>query len=236
MSPPARALDRAAAVRGAGRGRAIPRLHVVTDDEVLGRHDFIDRAAALLERCGASVALHVRGPRSSGASVHRAAAALVPTARSAGGRLLVNDRVDVALAAAAHGAHLGRRSLPVGAVRRLLGAGALIGVSVHDAGAAGEAASGGADFLIVGTVYDTPSHPEGSPRGTGVISEARSAAPRLPLLAIGGVTPETVAELLGHGAHGVAVLGGIWHRDDAAAAAASYLEALSAGARNPTDP
>src|SRR5262249_58174695 len=100
--------------------------------------------------------------------------------------LLVNDRVDVAVAVGADGVHLGGGSLPADVARRLLPPGALVGVSTH---APAEAASAMADFVFYGPVYATPSKAAfGPPQGLAALRQAAAAA-RVPLLAIGGVTP-----------------------------------------------
>lgn len=207
----------------------LPPLHLVTDDAVLAREDFRDAAAAALEAGGAQLALHLRGPRTDGATLYRLAADLLPVANATGARLLVNDRADVAACAGAHGVQLGQRSLRADVARGLLGPGALIGVSVHSADEAREAAAsapaGAAppDFLLVGTLFETPSHPGRPGAGTGLLAEISVAAPGLPLVGIGGVTPERLAGLRAAGAHGFAVLRGIWDAPSPAEAVGRYL-------------
>ena len=136
----------------------IPRLHVVTDDGVLAREDFLVRAREVLE-AGSDVALHLRGPHTSGRRLSDLAGALRDEAIAAGATLLVNDRVDVALCSRVDGAHLGRRSLSPLEARRLLGPDRLVGASVHGVEEAASAARG-ADFLFVGALWATSSHPD----------------------------------------------------------------------------
>ncbi|MEX0980066.1 MAG: thiamine phosphate synthase, partial [Gemmatimonadota bacterium] len=205
--------------------RVIPRLHVVTDDEVLAREDFTRRAREVLEAGGAGVALHVRGPASTGAVLHGHARSLRVPARAAGARLLVNDRVDVALALALDGVHLGERSLPVAAVRALLGPDRWIGRSVHSPEAASQAERDGADFLFVGTIFPTPSHP-GRPGAGPALLEFVARQCRLPLIAIGGITPDRVRELPDPETRGVAVLRGVWDTPRPADAVRRYLDAV----------
>ncbi len=201
------------------------RLHLVTSDAVLEAPGFPDRAAAVLEACGPAAALHVRGHGMGGRVLCDVAGALL--AVPGRGPLLVNDRVDVALGIGADGVQLGRRSLPVRQARRLLGARAVLGYSAHAAGEAAGAADEGADFVVLGAVYPTPSHPGEPGAGTALLEAAR-AVTACPIVAIGGITPERVAAVTAAGARGVAVLSGVWDADDAVAAAGRYLAALAA--------
>ncbi|HEU0015594.1 MAG TPA: thiamine phosphate synthase, partial [Longimicrobium sp.] len=149
----------------------IPPLHVVTDDAVIARPDFVERAGAVLEAGGPELVFHLRAPTAPGRRVFDLARALVPLAIDAESWLVVNDRVDVALAAA-DGAHVGARGPAPGDARRLLGPGRLLGVSVHSADEAREALEGEPDFLFAGSIWATPSHSERAPAGTGLIGES----------------------------------------------------------------
>lgn len=190
----------------------IPPLHVVTDDAVVARPDFPRVAAEVMQAGGPLLALHLRAPAAPGLAVYRWAEAL--RACSSGAVLLVNDRVDVALAVDADGVHLGRRGLTLADARALLGPDRLIGVSVGSA----DEAEPGADFLLVGNVYATASHPGRPGIGTGGL------AGDPPRIAIGGVTPERVAELRRSGANGVAAIRGIWDAPRPAEAVRGYLK------------
>lgn len=123
-------------------------------------------------------------------------------------RLVVNERTDVALAAGAHGVHLRASSPAAVRVRQLVPSSFLIGRSVHSAAEAVAVARAGAiDYLVLGTVFPTPSKPDGHPTvGVGEVAEAaRQIA--IPVLAIGGITVERAAELAAAGASGVAAIG-----------------------------
>jgi thiamine-phosphate diphosphorylase len=201
---------------------SVPRLHVVTTREVLEAPGFVERAAAVLSAGG--LALHLRAHGDNGRLLLERAAAL----RERGpGTLLVNDRVDVARLAGA-GAHLPEAGLTPAQARAILGRDALLGRSVHGA----RAARGSApllDFLIFGHVFATRSKPGRRPRGLrGLARVVGAAGAGLPVLAIGGVTPERVASVRSAGAYGVAVLSGIWGACDPAQAAGRYLAALEA--------
>ncbi len=207
----------------------LPRLHLVTDDEVLSAASFAQRAERALEAGGAGVALHLRGHAQAGGCLFALAERLAPAARAAGALLLANDRVDVALCAALDGVELGRRSIPVADARALVGPERRIGYSAHALPEALEAVGEGADFLVMGTVYATPSHTGLEPAGPELVAEAARLAP-VPVLGIGGVTPERAAALARRGAHGVAVVRGVWGAEDPAAAVREYLDALGSEA------
>ncbi len=207
--------------------RPLPRLHLVTDDRVLAGRDFEVGARDALRAGGGDVALHLRGPGTASRRLHELALALREDAEAAGSLLLVNDRVDVALAADLAGVHLPGGGLPVAEARALLGPGAWIGVSIHDAREAARAADAGTDFVVVGTVFATSSHPGREPAGPAILEEAAAHAD-VPLVAIGGVTPDRVAAVVDAGAHGVAVLSGVWGHAAPGDAVGRYLDALDA--------
>ena len=133
-------------------------------------------------------------------------------------KLVVNERADVALAAGSQGVHLGEEGLPVRSARKILGDGPLIGRSVHSIEAAVQADSDGADYLIVGTMYASRSHPGEQPAGPELLRNI-SGKCQLPLIGIGGVTPDNAVELIEAGASGVAVITNILAADDPRAAA-----------------
>jgi thiamine-phosphate pyrophosphorylase len=146
--------------------------------------------------------------------------------RGHGARLLINDRADVALAVDSDGVQRTHDSLPVTALRGILPKTALIGASVHSEGEARQAAEDGADFLVFGPVYDTPSKRRyGPPQGLASLARVTDAVDR-PVLAIGGITPARVAEVLGHGSAGVAVISAILGAERPAEATKAFLEAL----------
>ena len=208
--------------------RPLPRLHAVTDDEVLARGGFVDAARRALAAGGRRLALQLRGRATSGARMHELASALAPAARASGALLIANERVDLALVAGLDGVHLPGRSLPPDVARRLLPPGRWVGASVHDEAEA-RAAAEQADYLVVGTVFATPSHPGLRGAGTELLARVAAVAP-LPLIAIGGVTPERTSEVIAAGAAGVAVLSGIWGAPDPEVAVVEYLRCLPQGA------
>ncbi len=143
-----------------------------------------------------------------------------------GARLLINGRVDVALAVEADGVHLGGGALPVAAARRLLGPQRLIGVSTHRAEEVSAAAAAGADFVTFGPVYPTPSKAAfGDPVGVAALRQACAAAP-LPVFALGGISEESIPALLAAGAAGIACIRAILAAADPALAALRFREKL----------
>ncbi len=148
--------------------------------------------------------------------------------------LIVNDRLDVALACGAAGVHVGQHDLPCAAVRRLAGPGMLIGVSVSTVAEAIAAERDGADYLGVSPVFATPTKTD-TPAATGLqgLRQIRAAV-RLPLVAIGGMHVGNAAEVVGAGADGVAVVSAIMSAADPQHAAAALRRAVgkALGARH----
>ena len=143
-----------------------------------------------------------------------------------GARLLINDRVDVALAVDADGVHLTTTSLPASVARQVLGPGRLIGASTHTLAEVQAAAEGGADFLVFGPVFFTPSKaPYGEPVGLDALRTARAAV-TLPILAIGGVKKANLDQVLAAGADGIAVISAVISADDPMAASQDLLATL----------
>lgn len=183
---------------------ALPSVHLITDRRLAP--DLPARLEAALEGAPpGAVAVHLREKDLGGAALLALARALRPACRAHGARLLVNDRLDVALAAGADGVHLPAAGVPPAEARRLLGPGALLGVSCHSAAEVERARAGGADFATFSPIWDTPSkRAYGAPVGLAALAAAARLG--LPLVALGGVAPDNAAQALEAGAAGVAVL------------------------------
>jgi len=197
----------------------VPRLVLVTDRAATGGRDLVDVVRAGLD--AGLPAVQLRDKDLPGHALVSLAEALRAATTRTGALLLINERVDVALAVGADGVQLGRGALPVSAARLLLGPDRLIGVSTH---APGEITAG-ADFALFGPVWATPSK-SGPPQGAARLAEAVRAA-RVPVLAIGGVGAAEVAAARAAGAAGVAVIRAILAADDPGAATRALLAALA---------
>lgn len=198
------------------------RLHVLTDAR--GGRAALDAVAAAVA-AGAPV-VQVRHKDCTDRALYEFAARVVEVCAAAGVTCIVNDRVDVALAAGAAGTHLGAEDLPVAAARRVAGPGHLLGGTARDPLQARELVAAGADYLGVGPVYPTATKtglpdPMG-PAGIAAVAQAVD----VPVIAISGVTAEHVGELLAAGAWGVAVVGAVSGAADPAAATRRFLDEL----------
>jgi thiamine-phosphate pyrophosphorylase len=154
-------------------------------------------------------AVQLREKDLTAAQLYELAVELRRLTREYGAKLLINDRIDVALAVGADGVHLGKAGLPVVEARRILGSKGLIGYSAHSTVEAAQAQLGGADFVTLGPVYRTPSKTlYGEPLGLGALAEATRSV-TIPVFALGGVKQTSVAEVLSAGAHGVALISAV---------------------------
>lgn len=139
-------------------------------------------------------------------------------------RLFINDRVDIAIAVEADGVHLGQKSIPPYAARRL-SRNLIIGVSTHNIPEAIKAETDGADFITLGPVFHTPSK-KGEPLGLGLIQAAKAQI-AIPVFAIGGVKLENAKEILDSGIDGVALISGIFGAKDVRATAGKFARMLA---------
>jgi thiamine-phosphate pyrophosphorylase len=142
-------------------------------------------------------------------------------------RLIVNDRLDVALAVEADGVHLGQDDLPVSLARRIAGKHLLIGVSAETIEEARQAEADGADYLGVGPMFATPTKPDaGAPVGPERLRVIKHAV-RIPVFGIGGVTLQNAPAVLNAGADGICVISAIVGATDPEAAARAFLQMLA---------
>ena len=198
-------------------------LFVITDPDQ--DHDAVHGHLSAGIRGGATHVL-IRRPSASASELYSMASTLCPTYRKdATWRVIVHERVDVALAAHAQGAHLNRDGLPVGPAKNLLGEKRMLGVSTHSTGQAVAASLQQADYVLFGHIYDTPSHPKEPGRGLDALREVVKAVD-IPVIAVGGITPDRIDDVLAAGASGVAVIRSISEADDPARATRALRVAL----------
>jgi thiamine-phosphate pyrophosphorylase len=199
-------------------------LYVVTDRQQTGGRPLGMVVEAALR--GGARAFQLREKDLTPRDLYPLALEMRQLTQAYGARLLINDRIDVALAVNADGVHLTTVSLPVRIARQLLGPDRLIGVSTHNPAEARVAAEGGADFLVFGPVFFTPSKAAyGQPVGLESLRAVRATV-NTPILAIGGIKKANLDQVLAAGADGIAAISAIISADDPAAASQDLLATL----------
>jgi thiamine-phosphate pyrophosphorylase len=203
--------------------RPLPRLFAFTDRTVRTGNR-TGHAAAQIAELGPAVALVARDPSATAAELTDCAAAFHVHARACEASLIVSSRPDIAAAVGAQGVNLRADDLSPRDARVLLPDG-WIGRSVHSAVEAAQARDEGADYLVVGPIYHTNTHPDAAPAGIGLIEAVVSL--KLPVIAIGGITADRAAAVRDAGAWGVAAISAIWSAHRPGLAAAALLEPWS---------
>jgi len=200
----------------------LSRLHlcVITDATLAPGRDHV--AIARVALAGGADMIQLRDKTGDLRALLPQARAIQALCRSLGAVFIVNDRLDLALAAGADGAHVGQEDLPAEAARALLPPGRILGVSTHSREQAEAARECGADYIGFGPMFPTGTKDTGyAARGLDALRAIRVAV-RLPILAIGGITLENVAEVIAAGATAPAVISAIVAAPDIAAAAAEF--------------
>ena len=182
----------------------LPKLYPITDCGLSGlsHAEQVRRLSA-----GGATFIQLREKHLPPRDFYREAEEALLIARSSGLRLIINDRVDIALALKAHGVHLGQDDLPPAAARKLLGERAIIGYSTHSVEQAREAARLPVDYIAIGPIFETKSkeNPE-AVVGLEGLRSVRQAVGDIPLVAIGGIGRENIQETLAAGADSLAVI------------------------------
>ncbi|MDQ4051135.1 MAG: thiamine phosphate synthase [Actinomycetota bacterium] len=171
-------------------------------------------------------AVQVRAKQPSDRDVVAWTRELVTELRPRGTRVIVNDRLDLALAAGAHGVHLGRNDLRVVDARAIVPDGFLVGATCRSPEQAAQARAEGADYAGVGPVHATTSK-SGLPDPLGLDVLAATAR-KIPAIAIGGITASRVRDVMAAGAYGVAVVAAVWNHPDPPRAAREIAEFVHA--------
>jgi thiamine-phosphate pyrophosphorylase len=221
--------------------RAGFRLYLITDRKLAARHGGLPAALAAALSAAASaappgtVAVQLREKDLGARELYELACALRACCTRYGAPLIVNDRLDVALAAGADGVHLPGDSFAISDARRLMGPTRLIGVSTHQPDEVAAAEQAGADFAVYGPVYAPLSKALiGAERGVEGFAAALHASQGMPVYALGGITAARARELAGAAAlgepsrpSGVGVIGSVFSAEDPAAATRELLQVLA---------
>jgi len=185
----------------------LPKIYPITDAQVssLSHAEQVKRLIA-----GGATFIQLREKRQPARAFYNEAAKALNLARSAGAKLIINDRVDIALALRADGVHLGQTDMPVITARRLLGPHAVIGYSTHNLDQARAALELPIDYLAFGPIFPTRSKDDPDPvAGLDKLRQITSIAAPMPVVAIGGIGQSTLAEVLSAGADAAALISAI---------------------------
>jgi thiamine-phosphate pyrophosphorylase len=182
----------------------LPKLYPITDARLSG----LSHAEQVRRMCaGGATFIQLREKHHGAREFYNEAEDALRVARLSGARLIINDRVDIALALKASGVHLGQNDLPPALARELLGADAIIGFSTHTVEQAIKASSQPVDYIAIGPIFETRSK-ENADAVVGLkgLRRVRQAVGKIPLVAIGGIKRENILETLAAGADAVAVI------------------------------
>lgn len=203
----------------------LPRLYAITDRRLSAR-SHIDQVRLLIS--GGVRCIQLREKELSPMAFLEEARACVELARAAEATLIVNDRVDIALASGADGVHLGQSDMPAPSARLLLGERRLVGLSTHNYEQATAADKLPVDYLAVGPIFDTHTKVQASPVVGLEMLRAICQAVQKPVVAIGGITLERAAQVIDSGARCVAVISNLLTARDIAAQAMDFNRRLGA--------
>ncbi len=203
-----------------------PGLYLITDRRITG--DGLTDAVGEALKAGVRT-VQLREKDMKGRELLTLALELREKTSEFGARLIINDRIDVAILSRADGVHLGAASINARDARLMLGKTGLIGVSTHSVEEAVRAEADGADFITFGPIYFTKSKEKwGSPLGTSVLKEVKKRV-QVPVYGIGGINKERVKEVIGAGAEGVAVISAVLGNPDILRNAKELISELEEG-------
>jgi thiamine-phosphate pyrophosphorylase len=201
-------------------------LYAIVDSRLLGGRSHLEVAGQIIR--GGAKAIQLRHKLDSRDELLAIAQQLKGLCAESNVLFIVNDHLDIALAAGADGLHLGQQDLPVEIARKLLPIDMLLGVSVTTVEQARAAEKGGADYIAVGSMYPTLSKETAKVVGLEMLRRVREVV-GLPLVAIGGINKDNAGEVAAAGADGVAVISAILGADSAEEAARDLIKAFEAG-------
>lgn len=201
---------------------SLPHIYPITDAGISGLDHHVQ--ARLLAASGCRF-LQIRDKRATSRELYEEVLSTIREVRPLGAKLIVNDRVDIALAAGADGVHLGQGDLSPADARRLMGEAAIIGFSAHSVEQARQALGLPIDYLAIGPIFDTRTKTDPDPTvGVEMIRQVRLAIGEMPLVAIGGINSTNLQQVLEAGADSAAIISGI---AGAAAGAGARFQELS---------
>lgn len=204
-------------------------IYLLTDDECLKGRPLLPSVEEALQ--GGVTLVQYRSKFKDGGPMYEEALALKALCDSYDVPLIINDRVDVALAVGAAGVHVGQDDLPCAVVRALTGADFVIGVSAHNPEEARHAIAAGADYLGCGAVFGTATKPGVAKLGLANLRAIRRVATK-PMVGIGGVKADNYGEVLATGADGAAIISGILGADDIKTEVAKFVAVRNDEARS----
>jgi thiamine-phosphate pyrophosphorylase len=202
-----------------------PSLYVILDRAVAAGRDLVDLLDAVI--AGGCRMVQLREKTWPSGQLLPLAERLRARCRGAGVTFVMNDRVDLAVALDADGVHLGQDDLPPRLARPLLRNGMILGVSTHSVEQARRAQADGADYVAVGAMFPTATKPDFELVGPALARAVRPEV-RVPLVGIGGITPDNAGDVIRAGADGVAVISAVCAAPDPAGAARDFLRAIAA--------
>ena len=205
--------------------KQIGKLHILTDTVLQSRFSHME--ITRLAIAGGADTIQYRQKSGSTREMIEIARNMKRLCSEAGVVFIVNDRLDVAIAAEADGVHLGQDDFPIPMARELLGEGRIIGGSAATLDEARKCLSEGADYVGFGPVYPTSSKDDAGPvSGIDILKQVVEIIP-LPIIAIGGVGAENIPDVMRAGAHGIAVISAVCCQDDPEEATRSLYQALN---------
>ena len=177
------------------------RLYIILDKSLIGRKSEVEIASKAIE--GGATAIQLRDKFSDDQHLIKVGTKLRKITRKNKVGLVINDRIDIALAVDADGVHLGQEDLPLKLARRLIGK-RIIGISTHSLAQAKRAEKEGANYISVGPIFATSTKPELVPVGTAIISRIKKEV-NLPLVAIGGIKLDNIKKVIARNPEGIAI-------------------------------
>ena len=207
--------------------KKVGKLHVLTDTVLQSRFSHRDLTKMAIE--GGADTIQFRQKSGSTRWMIEVASEMKHICGKVGAAFIVNDRLDVALAAGADGVHLGQDDFPIPLARELLGQKMIIGASASNMEEVEKCLVDGADYVGFGPVYPTTSKDDaGVVKGIEILAEVAKAVP-VPIIAIGGISPDNVSEVLQAGVHGIAVISSVCCQEDPEQATKALYQMLHGG-------